>query len=669
MADNPFEVTKAVDFSDAEIADTWVDLPGGGFSSFADPKSPMPMFLVGGKGGGRTHLLRYSSFALQRLRHQEAVVQGIRSEGYVGIYFRCGGLNSSRFMGKGQGADIWATMFSYYTELWLGRLTLDVIDTIIHSAGDAVTEGGVRAFSRAVAALFDVPLPALEEAERERITNLSRQFERIQRELDIAVNNVALTRRLDVEVGASPGRLVFGIPEAAAKYLPVLRGVVFAYLLDEFENLTEEQQRYVNTLIREKQLPTTFLVGSRLFGLRTHATLSAGEENKLGSEFSQVVLEDAYRARAHQYAKFCEGIVRRRLASSGLDISPRSRLDEFFEIPDRTAPTIEERAQQHASDRRRPQRPWLSRLRRQLSAVGTPDGIAGTIIDNVSVRDSALHEKFAIFLLYRAWAGKDDLERASVRVRADVSALLNESESDSKMRTTYEHYRRDLYAQLLSELHVPQEYYGFGEFVKMSGYLPRNLLVVLKQVTRWSLFLGEQPFRGDRISLQAQREGVREASSWFLSDAKGLGRIGEETQVSIRRLAGLFREMRFSDKPVEVSCAAFATDRHGLSDAARAGLDEAVSHSLLLEIPNGRRDRNSHVLTHKYHLNPMLAPMFDLPTALRGSVQFTADELDAIFDPLSGETFEAVQRRIVGRMRAPFDGGTVPGTLMLGFDD
>lgn len=73
---NPFEVTKAVDFSDSEISRTFVDLPGGGFFSLAEPNGPMPRYLVGGKGGGRTHLMRYFSFPLQQLRHTDAL-QGV----------------------------------------------------------------------------------------------------------------------------------------------------------------------------------------------------------------------------------------------------------------------------------------------------------------------------------------------------------------------------------------------------------------------------------------------------------------------------------------------------------------------------------------------------------------------------------------------------------------
>ena len=43
---NPFQVTKAVDFSDEEIVRTWVDLPGSSFYSLANPSSRMPLLLL-----------------------------------------------------------------------------------------------------------------------------------------------------------------------------------------------------------------------------------------------------------------------------------------------------------------------------------------------------------------------------------------------------------------------------------------------------------------------------------------------------------------------------------------------------------------------------------------------------------------------------------------------
>jgi len=657
MVNNPFEVTKAVDFTDAQIAATWVDLPGGGFSHLADPRSPMPRFLVGGKGGGRTHLLRYFSHPLQRLRHNGNLLAAIQKEGYVGLYFLCGGLNSSRFAKKGQSADTWEAIFSYYTEIWFGRLTVNFIEELFEEAALDVKSAEVESFVNAVAELFDVPVVFPPE-ERNGLLALSKYFHSTQRQLDLAINNAALTHELDIKIGASPGRLVFGVPAAAARNLSTFSGVVFAYLLDEYENLTIEQQHYVNTLIREKRRPTTFLVGSRLYGLRTHETLSAGERNRQGSEYDLVVLESTYRSEVHDYKTFCANIVKKRLERESRHGGQSSwNLEAYFQEP---VGSLEERAALHTREKLAAgaQPPWLEQLQKQLqdSGFGTD---APELLEQVRFPGSPLHEKFAILLLYRSWADGKDLRREAAENRHEVELLLEGSTGDSnsseKISTAYKHQRKDLYAQILKSLGLPQEYFGFDDFVLMSGFLPRNLIVLLKQITRWSLFLGEQPFAGEGISLKAQHEGVREASAWFFSEAKGLGQVGDDTQRAIRRLGGLFRDMRFSDKPVEVGCSTLTTDRQGLTRSAALVLDAAIMHSLILEVPNGRREKNTGTLQHKYQLNPMLAPLFDLSLARRGQAGFSATEMNAIFDPgVSDSALGAIKENLLARMCAPF---------------
>ena len=84
---NPFNITKAVDFSDQEINDYWVDISSGdGFTGLAKPTSPMPMLILGGKGSGKTHLMRYFSYPLQCIRHKKDVIGGIKNDKYIGVY-------------------------------------------------------------------------------------------------------------------------------------------------------------------------------------------------------------------------------------------------------------------------------------------------------------------------------------------------------------------------------------------------------------------------------------------------------------------------------------------------------------------------------------------------------------------------------------------------------
>ena len=100
---NPFNITKATDFSDREILNYWVDLlKRVVFTELVKPTSPMPMFILGGKGSGKTHLNRYLSYFSQRIRNAPTVLQGVSPNSYLGIYMRCSGLNAARFKNKDQ---------------------------------------------------------------------------------------------------------------------------------------------------------------------------------------------------------------------------------------------------------------------------------------------------------------------------------------------------------------------------------------------------------------------------------------------------------------------------------------------------------------------------------------------------------------------------------------
>ncbi len=651
MEANPFLVTKAVDFSDVEIADTFVDLPRGGFLSIASLTGSMPRFLVGGKGGGRTHLMRYSSYALQKLRAKDDLLEALSADGYIGLYFRCGGLNANRFRGKGQSDEAWSTIFAYYMDLWLAQIFIRTL-VDVQQTGSYWSDTSQAAFCERALATAGLSTP---NTDAYSFQYLAEMLHEAQRKLDLAINNVALTGQLEITVRNNPGELVLGFPEQAAAQMQELAGLRIVYLLDEFENLSEEQQRYINTLIREKRLPSNFIVGSRLFGLRTMETLSAGEENRIGSEYERVVLEETYSAEPASYERFCRDMVKRRLFEAGFPEFDDAHLRGLFctvsvanDTPARDREALE-LVKKYAPE----ERPHLLHLRKRLREAGL-DKLSDELLQLLSTPAHPLVEKLSVYLFFRAWSEGQDL-RAAATMSSVRARMLLLSDPPAKERQLLRHWRDDLLAQLYSDCRQAQPYYGLDRFVAVSGFLPRNLMILLKQVTRWSLFLGEQPFVGQAsVSLQAQREGVIEASEWYLADARALGPIGEVTQLAIRRLGGFFRALRFSDRPTEVSLCTFSTDRQGVAPEILEVLDTAVKHSLLLAV-GSIPHRNSGALHYKYQIHPMLAPLFDLPTARRGVMPLRAQELAVIFDvDVSDEDYQSVTRQRLRSYNAPF---------------
>jgi len=657
--EQPFDITKAVDFTDAQIAATWVDLPDGGFFQLLNPRSPMPLMLLGGKGSGRTHLMRYYAYALQKIRSEKRdVVAFLQAQGYVGIYMRCEGLNAGRFFGKGQSAEAWATIFAYYMDLWLAQL-------VVQTLGDAF-RGHDELLKSEAAIVGEVPTLFDEDlrVDDPTLEGLVKAFTALRREVDLAVNNAALTRSLgDLRIRSTRGRLVFGMPRLFAKHLPALANLQIAYLIDEFENLTEDQQQYVNTLIREKEPPCTFKVGARLYGFRTQRTFSAGEKNRLGSEYEQIHLDEQLRLHPH-YDVFARQLVARRLQRAGYfkfdSPTENERLDALFE----TIPSTEfEREQAKFVDenyKNPEERPWLVTLRRQLlEAAERKDPIGVTsdlevdrILKAVACIEYPFLEKVNVFLLYQDWSRGRNLLDAAIEIDSACRALQAGKDAD-RHKHVLGHFKGDLLAQLLRDTRQQQRYLGLQTFIDMSSGIPRHLLIVLKFVHRWSLFQGERPFEAKPISITAQTAGVLQASSWFFEDARAIGSDAELVQASVERMANFFHQLRYSDKPVESSLTTFSFSEAAVSEQARKTIQNAHDTSLLLRVISGAKDRNREGVVAKYQLNPMLCPRFDLSLSRRGTIALSSEEVEAIFGT-QRENFDSILGERLVRMNAPF---------------
>jgi hypothetical protein len=660
---NPFQVTKAVDFTDEEIVRTWVDLPGGGFYGLANPRSPTPVFLLGGKGSGRTHLMRYFSAVSQQIRNPAELPQALTRDGYVGIYVRCSGLNSGRFEGKGQDAQIWADVFAYYTDLWLAQHTLGTVVDLLGTT-DEFREAEAEIATGALGLFDNPPSVPVNDAQ-----GLIAALHVLQRELDNAINNASLTRQLPVVIRCTRGVLVFDLPALIVQAIPSLSSVQFTYLLDELENLTAAQQRYTNTLLREKRGPCSFVIGSRLYGVRTQLTYASDEENKEGSEFESVYLDRTYLREKDQYGEFCLHLVSRRLADAGYiphateDSSPD--LDVYFDsVPEDRLGVAET-----AFVLQRPgERVYIGKLRKKLHEGLDRNRVPGVedqrqvdeILSAISVQDLPLVEKLNTFLLYQDWNRGNDLLAAAQEIADGAARYIGGGTSDRHQRQM-SLFRADLLAQLLREYDQKQRYHGLGTFIHMSSGLPRNLVIILKNVYRWAIFDGQDPFGTEEISLDAQREGVLQSSNWFYDDAPGVGDLGREAQAGVGRVADLMRVLRFADKPVESSLSSFSVDLTALTDRARATIHAAQQWSMLMAVESGQRDRNTGAVLAKFQLSGMLAPRWDLPIYRRGTLALSESEGNSIFDAAYRGEFDGLARTRLSRLTAPFFG--VRGTV------
>lgn len=643
MMKNPFVITKASEYSNDQINDYWVSVGG---KEVLDTSDFTPKYILGGKGCGKTHLLRYYSLPLQILRNgsiQDALV----NDKYIGIYSVLSTIDSNRFDGKGISQDKWVALFKYYFELYIASFLLETIREFIESVDGKSNEGD---FVEAVKRLFLMDI----QLESPTLASLLDYIEHRRKDIDYSIENVAFVGDFqNVDINISPSKLLFGIPKALGKIYPIFKDVLFIYIMDEYEKLFEWQKRYVNSLVWEKEHPATFWVGARKYGY-TDMRTEGGEELKKGSEYEPLFLDDYFQQNEKEYIKFAQQLIAKRLNGSTKDVEVFSL--KFQNGKDEVVNVIKERKAGNYKHLKNLEGEIKNAIKKGIviDREDSIDGILGNL--TVDTDDNPLLQKYKIYYFYQLWASPKSncLLSLSTEVRKEYVKYLKTREG--KFDNIVDKYKEDLIAQLCEENGVEfYAYSGISDFVKLSWGNPRVLLLLLKKTIEKSQVFHERPLDADgKISIRAQYMAIKETSKWYLDDSQLKGALGVQINTALQNLAKYLRLYRFSDKPTETSVCAFNFGTEGLSQNVVNLIRMMELYSLVIKVENERKQRNSGKAEVTYQLNRILSPNWNLPSARRGIADFTQPLMEVLFNYERFNDFDSEYKNFKERMNAPF---------------
>lgn len=619
---NPFNITKSVDYSDVEIFKNWVELTSNKtFLDMLKPQSPMPIMLLGGKGSGKTHIMRYYSYNIQKIRHSTDLRMKIQEDMYFGIYFRCGGLNSTRFTGQGISGDIWKSLFGYYIELWFTQLLVVVLIDYFN-----LFEGIPASINDNIINDIKSLFQSSENFDFKNLSEFKDTLTKLQKDLDFEINNLPLRdeQSLKIKILVTSGKLIFGVPKIINKYVKELAGFQYIFLIDEYENIEEEQQRYINTLIRERESPVTFRVGARKYGVRTYKTYSGKEELKNGSEYEKVVVDNILREDREGYRNFCKNLCLQRIRQNlDFEVSNKFFIQEWFE---------EFQFSDFQSDlEKKPDkylRKHLQKLEANLKKIGLGIDQILDVVNLLKVDHDFLLEKVNVYLFYKGFKAKKDVLSLSREINDSSRNYMNNLPSDQQK--VLAHYKQDFIDQLHREGVMSLPYYGFDKIVKMSSSIPRLFLMMMKNIYSWSINFDEHPNDLKRVSKKAQLYGVEEASDWFYEDAKASGDVGVITAAAIQKICQLMQEIRFSDLPNECALSSFSIKNTDIDSEIGKCLVYLEQYSYIIKVASGR-DKNSPNTRVTYQVNSILAPKWEIAISRRGVLHLTSEEVSCIF--------------------------------------
>tara|TARA_B110000211_G_C14093249_1_gene560776 strand:+ start:13924 stop:15996 length:2073 start_codon:yes stop_codon:yes gene_type:complete len=663
---NPFTTIKANDLNDSEINEQWVDIKGSGFLDLFCPTNVMPQYILGGKGSGKTHLMRYFSYKSQLDRNEQSPIEGIINDGFFGVYFLASGLNGSRFESLPLPAEARNAIFEYSFELWFAGITLEaLLDLLKIDSGLFQNE---TAFCKDLCGLFNKRFDDFDDLTNVDI--IKSKIVELSNLVDLEVNNSFFKDKLDIEILTNRGALIFGIPQLMAKHSKVFEKTTFLYLVDELENISEDQQKYINTLVREKQLPVSFRVGARRHGIKTWGTLGSGENNRVDHEFAMINLDSVFIDNKH-YEEFAVDLVINRLIGASLlhgellpndgskeSISIRKQyLVELFEESKLEDLILSATKKKDGYDQLI--RSFKSRLDKIKSKINPNE-----ISDNLKVDSNILLEKVAIHLFSQGWFKNQNkiTQQGLVELSDDVKQLIcsfqkGELEKDNPVENKISYYNNNYVASALravSQNNLDQ-YHGFDNLLIITKGFPRHILTVLRHAYRLEVFQGKAPFtNSEKVSLKSQKLALKQSSDWFHDDCVSEGELGTSVGIALDRLCEILRIEMYADKPVECSASGFTIDKNQLSKTSKSVLDWAELIRVIVPAETQRQEKNSQKLIEKYQINGLLCPKWGLSLAKRGAISFTPEDIESILNPDKGEEFKSFKNKFYGSRNAPF---------------
>lgn len=538
-------------------------------SYFPQLTTSHPCFLEGGRGTGKTTVLRCLSYQGQAALRSVGPRSGEAWQ-FVGMYYRINTNRVRAFTGPELDAGTWVRMFAHYLNLELCEALVGFLQwhERENPADPAIEEAGLR--SIATSLRFSPPRD---------LGALSEELGLAKVGFEASVNNIA-------DADGLPFLSVQGGPIDAlmreVKRLPQFSELPFFFLIDEYENLDGYQQRVTNTLIKHCGELYSFKVGVRELGFRERATLNEFEQLMAPADYRLINISQELKGR---FAEFAREVCEQRL---------RQVLGEEVGVPKLESLLPELTAEEEAEE-----------LGVQLAAE---DVRRSVVEDGGGGAGSAVWLQKAHPLELFVLGCRAKAENVSV-----VEKLGQAVDDPEKWKEHYENFRHAyLFAIRSGKRGIRKYFAGWRVYCALSGRNIRYLLELVDRALSSHLDAGGSPTAAVAVSLQtrvAQIIGQRN-----LQQLEGVALHGGRLTRLLLGLGRVFEVM--AEDPIghtpEVTQFCVGGD---VKDEARGRkldelMREGIMHLALVRYPGSKFQSVSDVRHVDYAVHPIFAAFF-----------------------------------------------------------
>lgn len=607
-------------------------------------KSEKPQIIEGGRGSGKTMLLRYlchdTQFSTQR--------EYIPNEDYhrIGIYWKMDIMFASMMNSRGAESQLWIDAFINMAVLVLSMEVIRSIKNIAKVNEKATDE--IRSIDFSDLKMFDQNIPdKIEEVK----CYLHKQYVKFQ----LWVSNY---KRLEQPL-FYPKLFLDELICIVKSQVSILQDSFYSVYLDEYENLNIVQKKIINTWVKQSQSPLVFNIAMKHQAFDVADTLS---EEKIVEvhDYRKIDLEEYLK---EHFATFASEIFLLKVHRHLYKILPNEDYlyDTSSEILNcRTGPE------------------YTKSIKRLIEAIFpklTEKEVADRIFEDSRLRTRLLGmvEKDFEMLNSNELFDKTMGLEPTADVLLVLNALLKRNRVDCNVifeelckfmgggqSKFTEWIHNNLFGCILTfygslNRNCPL-YAGYETFITMSKDNIRHFLELCYTSLSQSADYNEL----HKVSVEDQMIAVKSVSGSMFSEIKRFGPKGNLLYLFSLRLGNLFEELRKRESQSEPEQNHFSI-KGTLDEESQHIIRELVKWSVLYE--DKLTKQKSIEAGLEYIFNPIYSAYFTISYRKKRRIELTPEEINALYSE-SDESYNSIIKRI----KTKITGKTIPQTPSL-FED
>lgn len=584
----------------------------------------LPIILEGSRGSGKTMILKYFSYYVLReraaRRKDKSVLKQIQEEKCIGFYFRCDDsfINTFKNIFENQSKDKWVKFFEYFLELQFSNQLITVLDDLYEELIEI----------RNLKSLFYEYINEdifFSEKKIFSLDGLKLYVSEALNYIDNFKNTSIFTEskfcpKHLLELYSLSSKLI----NFLKKFFVEFNDVMFLILVDEFENLTPEIQKFFNTIIKFAKQDISLRVGRRSEGVITTATINEKEYLREKHDYFLIKINKDIPLKIQR--EYFIDIAKKRLLASSNEILDKKNTTSIIDLLG-----DEENLDKECVEICKGRTDHLHYILSEKDRLKNNRELREQVINIIKNPSNPIAETLNALWVIRS---KDEPEKA-----ADVAVVAmqdyfskNHNAKSKKYYNDYNNkYRYSITALLASIYKRKKMYYGFNAIVHLSNGNTRTFLNLCRAIISDALFYEREKFFNEKvIPIEAQNRAISEFASSEFDSICSIIAYGNQIRNLVLNIGNVFAEYHKDKKVRYPETNQFVFNELALSKEDQIIIKIAESWSMIVK--RAKPQRVSAGINRKgdiYYINRAFSPIFGISYRIRGgvNVSFSSEEI------------------------------------------